>query len=102
MRVRRERRLRVPVGFDVSRLGWRERQVLAMYEEGLSLREIAGALGISYEAAKKALQRVERRFEGYRRSPEYRRAMEEQEENLARSLAHLYGAAATGLPTRRR
>ncbi len=93
MRVRRERRLAVPVGFDVTRLGPREREVLAAHQEGMSLREIAEHVGVSYEAAKKALQRVERRFERYRRSPGYRRAVAEQQEGLAVSLRELYGAA---------
>jgi DNA-binding NarL/FixJ family response regulator len=96
MRVRRERRLKVPVGFDVSRLGPRERQVLAMHEEGMSLGEIAERLNVSYEAVKKALQRVQRRFDRYRCSADYRRAVEEQEEYLARSLTRFYGG---GLPT---
>jgi len=87
--VRRLRRITVPVGFDVSRLGPRERQVLAMQEEGMSLGEIARRLDVSYEAVKKALQRAERRFERYRRSPEYRRALRENDEEVRRYLAEL-------------
>lgn len=89
--MRRQRKVTVPVGFDVSRLGWRERQVLGLCEQGLSLREMADRLGVSYETVKKAMQRLHRRFESYRRSSDYRRAVKEQEECLARSLAELYG-----------
>lgn len=98
--ARRSRRLTVPVGFDVLSLGPRERQVLAGLERGQSLRAIAVQSGTSYEAVKKAAQRLHRRFHAYMRSPEYKRALREDRHRIVRrmealveSLADLYASA---------
>ena len=70
----REDAMLVPLGFDVSVLTDRQRDVLGLVQRGLTTGQIAEALGIKERAVRDVKYQLRKRFEAFRRSAAGRRA----------------------------